>query len=116
MASVWAEDFPNQQTSVLQPKRVKYRHEETSSIPQRASALRPDRRRRAPPGRSSRPSERPKLTEKSKTPVLDNFGRDRTTMAGENKLHPIAGPQPTIERKRTAARRRNARVERAWRG
>ncbi len=51
-----------------------------------------------PPGRSSRHSERQKMSEKSKTPVLDNFGRDLTTMAEENKLDPIVGREREIER------------------
>jgi ATP-dependent Clp protease ATP-binding subunit ClpC len=35
---------------------------------------------------------------KSKTPVLDNFGRDLTAMAEQNKLDPIVGRQHEIER------------------
>lgn len=35
---------------------------------------------------------------KSKTPVLDNFGRDLTAMAEENKLDPIVGRTSEIER------------------
>ena len=35
---------------------------------------------------------------KSKTPVLDNFGRDLTKMAEENKLDPIVGREAEIER------------------
>jgi len=35
---------------------------------------------------------------KSKTPVLDNFGRDLTTMAEEDKLDPIVGREKEIER------------------
>ncbi|WP_070137086.1 ATP-dependent Clp protease ATP-binding subunit [Crocinitomix algicola] len=35
---------------------------------------------------------------KSKTPVLDNFGRDLTAMAEENKLDPIVGRKLEIER------------------
>jgi ATP-dependent Clp protease ATP-binding subunit ClpC len=35
---------------------------------------------------------------KSKTPVLDNFGRDLTAMAEQNKLDPIVGRQKEIER------------------
>ena len=37
-------------------------------------------------------------TEKSKTPVLDNFGRDLTKMAMEDKLDPIVGREKEIER------------------
>ena len=35
---------------------------------------------------------------KSKTPVLDNFGRDLTKMAEESKLDPIVGREKEIER------------------
>ena len=35
---------------------------------------------------------------KSKTPVLDNFGRDLTSMAEEDKLDPIVGRENEIER------------------
>lgn len=35
---------------------------------------------------------------KSKTPVLDNFGRDLTRMAEEDKLDPIVGREKEIER------------------
>jgi ATP-dependent Clp protease ATP-binding subunit ClpC len=36
--------------------------------------------------------------EKSKTPVLDNFGRDLTKLAMEDKLDPIVGREKEIER------------------
>ena len=36
--------------------------------------------------------------EKSRTPVLDNFGRDLTKMAEENKMDPIVGRDKEIER------------------
>jgi len=39
-----------------------------------------------------------KRQEKSKTPVLDNFGRDITKMAEEGKLDPIIGREREIER------------------
>ncbi len=41
--------------------------------------------------------ERGKM-EKSKTPVLDNFGRDLTKLAEEGKLDPVIGRQREIER------------------
>lgn len=43
---------------------------------------------------------RPKSGEqaKSKTPVLDNFGRDLTRLAEENKLDPVVGREKEIER------------------
>jgi ATP-dependent Clp protease ATP-binding subunit ClpC len=40
----------------------------------------------------------PKGQEKSKTPVLDNFGRDLTKMAELGKLDPIVGREKEIER------------------
>ncbi|MBI9072317.1 MAG: ATP-dependent Clp protease ATP-binding subunit [Melioribacteraceae bacterium] len=39
-----------------------------------------------------------KKAEKTKTPVLDNFGRDLTKMAIENKLDPVIGREKEIER------------------
>ena len=39
-----------------------------------------------------------KSTNKSKTPVLDNFGRDLTAMAEQDKLDPIVGRHNEIER------------------
>ncbi|MDI6779797.1 MAG: ATP-dependent Clp protease ATP-binding subunit [Bacteroidota bacterium] len=39
-----------------------------------------------------------KKTDKSKTPVLDNFGRDLTRLAMEDKLDPIVGREKEIER------------------
>ena len=40
----------------------------------------------------------PKGAEKSRTPVLDNFGRDLTKMAEVGKLDPIVGREKEIER------------------
>ena len=39
-----------------------------------------------------------KTNKKSKTPVLDNFGRDLTEMAEEGKLDPVVGRDKEIER------------------
>ena len=39
-----------------------------------------------------------KSSKKSKTPVLDNFGRDLTEMAEEGKLDPVVGREKEIER------------------
>ena len=47
------------------------------------------------PPHSSTPEKKP---EKSKTPVLDNFGHDLTKMAAEDKLDPIVGREKEIER------------------
>jgi ATP-dependent Clp protease ATP-binding subunit ClpC len=50
----------------------------------------------APAGQSKQAVE--KKGDKSKTPVLDNFGRDLTRLAAENKLDPIVGREKEIER------------------
>jgi ATP-dependent Clp protease ATP-binding subunit ClpC len=48
------------------------------------------------------PFEQPKASQtpqkKSKTPVLDNFGRDLTRLAEEGKLDPVVGRKKEIER------------------
>ncbi|WP_412067349.1 ATP-dependent Clp protease ATP-binding subunit [Rubrivirga sp. IMCC43871] len=53
-----------------------------------------------PPSRGgrSRSSSKREMAEKSKTPVLDNFGRDLTTLAEDGKLDPIVGREVEIER------------------
>ncbi len=43
-------------------------------------------------------SGKPKSEGKTKTPVLDNFGRDLTKMAEEGKLDPVVGREKEIER------------------
>jgi ATP-dependent Clp protease ATP-binding subunit ClpC len=50
----------------------------------------------SPAGQSK--SQQEKKGEKSKTPVLDNFGRDLTRLAYEDKLDPIIGREKEIER------------------
>lgn len=47
---------------------------------------------------SGGPGKDSKSTEKSKTPVLDNFGRDLTQAAEKGKLDPIIGREEEIER------------------
>ncbi|MBC5993549.1 ATP-dependent Clp protease ATP-binding subunit [Pontibacter cellulosilyticus] len=47
---------------------------------------------------SSRSSSSKKPGEKSRTPVLDNFGRDLTKLAEDDKLDPIVGREKEIER------------------
>ena len=49
-------------------------------------------------GSSSSSGKDPKGTEKSRTPVLDNFGRDLTKLAEVGKLDPIVGREKEIER------------------
>ena len=49
-------------------------------------------------GSSGGGSKEKKGTDKSRTPVLDNFGRDLTKLAEDNKLDPIVGREKEIER------------------
>ncbi len=52
-------------------------------------------------GKSSQQPQKPvaeKKQDRSKTPVLDNFGRDLTKYAVEDKLDPIVGREKEIER------------------
>ncbi len=49
-------------------------------------------------GSSSSSGKDPKGAEKSRTPVLDNFGRDLTKLAEVGKLDPIVGREKEIER------------------
>lgn len=52
-------------------------------------------------GKPSNPPTAPsaeRRVDKSKTPVLDNFGRDLTKLAMEDKLDPIVGREKEIER------------------
>jgi len=44
------------------------------------------------------PSSEPAKSKKSKTPVLDNFGKDITAMAAQDKLDPVVGREKEIER------------------
>ena len=44
------------------------------------------------------PQPQGKKSERTKTPVLDNFGRDLTKMASEDKLDPVVGREKEIER------------------
>lgn len=44
------------------------------------------------------PTSGAKANKKSKTPVLDNFGRDLTALAEEGKLDPVVGREKEIER------------------
>lgn len=49
-------------------------------------------------GASGSGKEKKGTGEKSRTPVLDNFGRDLTKLAEDNKLDPIVGREKEIER------------------
>ncbi len=53
------------------------------------------------PSEKQNPFEQPqksKTAKKTKTPVLDNFGRDLTDLAEKGKLDPVVGRQKEIER------------------
>ncbi len=50
------------------------------------------------PSHTQQAQQPEKKTDKSKTPVLDNFGRDLTRLAMEDKLDPIVGREKEIER------------------
>ena len=52
----------------------------------------------SPRGSGRSTSGKEKGNEKSRTPVLDNFGRDLTKLAEEDKLDPIIGREKEIER------------------
>ncbi|MEM1096326.1 MAG: ATP-dependent Clp protease ATP-binding subunit [Bacteroidota bacterium] len=49
-------------------------------------------------GRPTGSGKERKMADKSKTPVLDNFGRDLTKLADEDKLDPVVGREREIER------------------
>jgi ATP-dependent Clp protease ATP-binding subunit ClpC len=52
-------------------------------------------------GKSTQQPQKPiaeRKQDRSKTPVLDNFGRDLTKLAAEDKLDPIVGREKEIER------------------
>ncbi|AQQ09534.1 Negative regulator of genetic competence ClpC/MecB [Sedimentisphaera cyanobacteriorum] len=51
-----------------------------------------------PPGMGQGPQQRRQGRPKSKTPALDNFGRDLTTLAKNNELDPVIGRSNEIER------------------
>ncbi len=44
------------------------------------------------------PTSEPAKSKKSKTPVLDNFGKDITALATQDKLDPVVGREKEIER------------------
>lgn len=52
----------------------------------------------SPKGQKQTGSVRERKMEKTKTPVLDNFGRDLTKFAEDGKLDPIVGREKEIER------------------
>ena len=60
-------------------------------------------------------SSRGKQTKKTKTPVLDNFGRDLTALAEENRLDPVVGRLKEIERvSQILSRRKKKQSDTHW--
>ena len=66
-----------------------------SSLPEEDSSEREDSLKKENPFVGSSQS---KSSSKSKTPVLDNFGRDLTELASKDKLDPVVGREKEIER------------------
>ncbi len=62
------------------------------------SSSTPPPREAAPRGKSRGGRSRQRAQEKSKTPVLDNFGRDLTRLADKGQLDPVIGRHMEIER------------------
>ena len=54
--------------------------------------------RNVPPMMRNEPRQAPSSASKSKTPILEHFGRDLTAMARAGKLDPIIGREAEIER------------------
>lgn len=73
--------FHFQEDSSLNPSMDAYEEEE-------------NQRKSNNPGKPGQGSNAPK----SKTPVLDNFGRDLTSLADDGKLDPVVGREKEIER------------------
>ncbi len=71
---------------------------ESLSEQPRNSAFDDDERGDSMSDNFNNPSAGNKAGKKSKTPVLDNFGRDLTELAEEGKLDPVVGREKEIER------------------
>ncbi|MFD2936395.1 ATP-dependent Clp protease ATP-binding subunit [Spirosoma flavum] len=100
-------DEDNVATQILNKFNVNYEvikemleYQSTGSRPTMASDTDDDDNDRGMFGGSSSSSsgKDPKGSEKSRTPVLDNFGRDLTKFAEVGKLDPIVGREKEIER------------------
>lgn len=71
---------------------------ESLSEQPRNSAFDDDERSDSMSDNFNNPSAQNKSGKKSKTPVLDNFGRDLTELAEQGKLDPVVGREKEIER------------------
>ncbi len=86
-------DEDNIATQILHQFHVTY-ETARSELNNILSSKNPDK----PGGSAPASSSGSKKQEKTKTPVLDNFGRDLTKFANENKLDPVIGREKEIER------------------
>jgi len=93
MSSIFNKMGIDEMTFVQELKK-EIAQDDTSKIDKIKNALSDDDDDEPIPSSSS--SKKPDV--KSKTPVLDNFGRDLTKMAMEGKLDPVVGREKEIER------------------
>ncbi len=82
-------DEDNIATQILQQFNISYENVR-SELNNILSSKNPDKPPFTPPAA--------KKVEKTKTPVLDNFGRDLTKLAQDDKLDPVVGREKEIER------------------
>ncbi|WP_152285494.1 ATP-dependent Clp protease ATP-binding subunit [Flavicella marina] len=78
-------------------KQLSENHDEFSDLPTAESNQDDEFESNKPNPFDPQPSKGKTVT-KSKTPVLDNFGRDLTSLAEEHKLDPVVGRTEEIER------------------
>lgn len=81
--------------SVKDEFKFQHQEDEISDIPRSESSGYEDEDDR---GQGDYEKSTPKGNSKTKTPVLDNFGRDLTQIAIEGKLDPVVGREKEIER------------------
>lgn len=81
------------EVSFLQELKSEMGQDDVAKIKKMRGAISDDEDDEPMPSSSSKKSD-----VKSKTPVLDNFGRDLTKMAEEGKLDPVVGREKEIER------------------
>lgn len=80
--------------NIQDPSSSDYKHKEDISMSTYEDDDDFERKERY--GNTNRPGG--KMDTKSKTPVIDNFGRDLTQLAEEGKLDPVVGREKEIER------------------
>jgi len=89
------ETVKNEFSSMIENSEIDYNNEDDHSSPSsRLGESDPDEEEFF----SNNPKKPSRSSAKSSTPVLDNFGRDLTKMAVEDKLDPIVGREKEIER------------------